>query len=98
LPPVQGRELWVAALGDENVVRLDVAVQDPAACATANPSATPTSMSTIRDPHAISRFQQEALTASSLNHPHILTVFENLIATSRFSRVSRARYTSPMPP
>jgi serine/threonine protein kinase/Tol biopolymer transport system component len=32
---------------------------------------------TIRDPHAISRFQQEALTASSLNHPHILTVFEN---------------------
>jgi hypothetical protein len=55
-------------------------------------------MSTIRDPHAISRFQQEALTASSLNHPHILTVFENLIATSRFSRVSRARYTSPMPP
>jgi hypothetical protein len=54
-------------------------------------------MSTIRDPHAISRFQQEALTASSLNHPHILTVFENLIATSRFSRVSRARYTSPSP-
>jgi serine/threonine protein kinase len=31
----------------------------------------------IADPHAISRFQQEALTASSLNHPHILTVFES---------------------
>jgi Tol biopolymer transport system component len=30
----------------------------------------------ITDPVAISRFQQEALTASSLNHPHILTVFE----------------------
>jgi serine/threonine protein kinase len=29
------------------------------------------------DPLAISRFQQEALTASSLNHPHILTVFES---------------------
>ena len=31
----------------------------------------------IADPLAISRFQQEALTASSLNHPHILTVFES---------------------
>ena len=31
----------------------------------------------ITDPLAISRFQQEALTASSLNHPHILTVFES---------------------
>ena len=30
----------------------------------------------VDDPLAISRFQQEALTASSLNHPHILTVFE----------------------
>ena len=29
------------------------------------------------DPLAISRFQREALTASSLNHPHILTVFES---------------------
>jgi serine/threonine protein kinase len=26
----------------------------------------------IADPLAISRFQQEAMTASSLNHPHIL--------------------------
>ncbi len=32
---------------------------------------------TITDPLAISRFQQEALTASSLNHPHIVTVFES---------------------
>ena len=31
----------------------------------------------IGDPLAISRFQQEALTASSLNHPHIITVFES---------------------
>ena len=31
----------------------------------------------IADPLAIARFQQEALTASSLNHPHILTVFES---------------------
>jgi len=31
----------------------------------------------IADPLAISRFQQEALTASSLNHPHIVTVFES---------------------
>ena len=31
----------------------------------------------IADPLTISRFQQEALTASSLNHPHILTVFES---------------------
>ena len=31
----------------------------------------------LADPLAISRFQQEALTASSLNHPHILTVFES---------------------
>jgi serine/threonine protein kinase/Tol biopolymer transport system component len=30
----------------------------------------------MADPLTISRFQQEALTASSLNHPHILTVFE----------------------
>ena len=28
------------------------------------------------DPLALRRFQQEAQTASSLNHPHILTVFE----------------------
>src|SRR6188508_3316767 len=32
---------------------------------------------TITDPLAISRFQQEALTSSSLNHPHIVTVFES---------------------
>ena len=32
--------------------------------------------SDLADPAAIDRFQQEAQTASSLNHPHILTVFE----------------------
>ena len=30
----------------------------------------------IADPLMLQRFQQEAQTASSLNHPHILTVFE----------------------
>ena len=30
----------------------------------------------VADPTWIERFRQEAQTASSLNHPHILTVFE----------------------
>ena len=30
----------------------------------------------IADPDSLRRFQQEARTASSLNHPHILTVFD----------------------
>jgi len=37
----------------------------------------------VVDPFALERFQQEAQTASSLNHPHIVTVFENGEADGR---------------